>query len=117
MSDKLSLEQKIALLAGADTWHTAAFPGAGVPAIRTSDGPAGVRGTSYTGPASASFPCGAALGASFDVELVRRVGEALGREARSKSVHVLLAPTVNLHRTPLGGRNFECFSEDPVLTA
>ena len=113
----LSLEQKIALLAGADTWHTAAFPDIGVPAIRTSDGPAGVRGTSYTGPASASFPCGAALGASFDVDLVRRVGEALGREARSKSAHVLLAPTVNLHRTPLGGRNFECMSEDPVLTA
>ncbi|MGD9701697.1 MAG: beta-glucosidase [Acidimicrobiia bacterium] len=113
----LSLEQKVALLAGADTWHTAAFPDARVPAIRTSDGPAGVRGTTYTGPASASFPCGAALGASFDTDLVRRVGEALGREARSKSAHVLLAPTVNLQRTPIGGRHFECMSEDPVLTA
>ncbi|MGB0801057.1 MAG: glycoside hydrolase family 3 N-terminal domain-containing protein, partial [Ilumatobacteraceae bacterium] len=71
-----------------------------------SDGPAGVRGTSWRGPASASFPCGTALGASFDPELIREVGRALGREARSKSAQVLLAPTVNLHRTPIGGRNF-----------
>lgn len=115
--DSLTLDQKVTLLAGADTWHTAAFPDAGVPAIRVSDGPAGVRGTSWTGASSASFPCGTALGASFDTALVRRVGEALGREARSKSAQVVLAPTVNLHRTPIGGRNFECMSEDPVLTA
>ena len=82
-----------------------------------SDGPAGVRGTSWSGPASASFPCGAALGATWDPALVEEVGRALGREAHSKSAHVVLAPTVNLHRTPIGGRNFECFSEDPVLTA
>lgn len=113
----LTLEQKVALLSGADMWHTVAFPDAGISAIRTSDGPAGVRGTSWTGPESASFPCGTALGATFDPELVRRVGDALGREARSKNAHVLLAPTVNLHRTPIGGRNFECLSEDPVLTA
>ena len=113
----LTLEQKIRLLAGTDNWNTAAIPEAGIPSVRTSDGPAGVRGTSFEGPRSASFPCGTALGASFDPDLVRRVGEALGREARSKSAHVLLAPTVNLHRTPVGGRNFECMSEDPVLTA
>ena len=111
----LSLEQKVALLAGADTWHTVAVPG--VPVLRCSDGPAGVRGTSWTGPASASFPCGSALGATFDPELVEEVGRALGREARSKGAQMLLAPTVNLHRTPVGGRNFECMSEDPVLTA
>ena len=111
----LSLEQKASLLAGDDNWHTGAVPG--VPAMRVSDGPAGVRGTSWTGPASASFPCGTALGATFDPSLVEEIGEALGREARSKGAHVLLAPTVNLHRTPIGGRNFECMSEDPVLTA
>lgn len=111
----LTLEQKVSLLAGHDNWHTEALPG--VPAMRTSDGPAGVRGTSWTGPASASFPCGTSLGATFDPALVQEVGVALGAEARSKGAHVLLAPTVNLHRTPIGGRNFECLSEDPVLTA
>ncbi|MEQ1701136.1 MAG: glycoside hydrolase family 3 C-terminal domain-containing protein [Ilumatobacteraceae bacterium] len=111
----LTLEQKASLLAGDDNWHTGAVPG--VPAMRVSDGPAGVRGTSWTGPASASFPCGTALGATFDPALVEEVGEALGRESRSKGAHVLLAPTVNLHRTPIGGRNFECMSEDPHLTA
>ena len=110
-----SLEERIAVLAGVDHWHTAAS--AGVPTIRVSDGPAGVRGTDWNGPRSASFPCGTALAASFDPALVREVGVALGREAQSKSAHVLLAPTVNLHRTPIGGRNFECMSEDPWLTA
>lgn len=112
---RLTLEQKVALLSGADSWHTAAVPG--VPVLRCSDGPAGVRGTSWNGPASASFPCGSALGATFDPELVEEVGRALGREARSKGAQMLLAPTVNLHRTPIGGRNFECMSEDPTLTA
>ena len=111
----LTLEQKVSLLAGHDNWHSKAL--SGVPAMRMSDGPAGVRGTSWTGPASASFPCGTALGATFDPALVEEVGAALGEEARSKGVNVLLAPTVNLHRTPIGGRNFECMSEDPVLTA
>lgn len=115
--DALSPEQKVALLAGVDTWHSAAFDDPVVPAIRMSDGPAGVRGTSWTGPASASFPCGSALGATWDPALIEEVGRAIGREAHSKSAHVVLAPTVNLHRTPIGGRNFECYSEDPVLTA
>jgi len=112
MSDSLS--ERIAVMAGADMWHTPAA--AGIPAIRMSDGPAGVRGTDWNGPRSASFPCGTALAASFDPSLIHEVGVALGREARSKSAHVLLAPTVNLHRTPIGGRNFECMSEDPWLT-
>ena len=114
---QLTLEQKVALLSGADAWHTVGFDDPPVPPIRMSDGPAGVRGTSWTGPASASFPCGAALGATFDPALISEVGEALGREAKAKSVHVLLGPTVNLQRTPIGGRNFECYSEDPTLTA
>lgn len=105
----------IDLLAGRDMWHTPAV--GAIPEIRMSDGPAGVRGTDWSGPASASFPCGTALAATFDPDLVREVGRALAREARSKNAHVLLGPTVNLHRTPIGGRNFECFSEDPVHTA
>ncbi|MEI8238167.1 MAG: glycoside hydrolase family 3 C-terminal domain-containing protein [Actinomycetota bacterium] len=111
----LTLEQKVSLLAGHDSWHTVALPG--VPAMRCSDGPAGVRGTQWSGPRSASFPCATALGSSFDPALLEEIGEALGREGRSKGINVLLAPTVNLHRTPIGGRNFECMSEDPVLTA
>jgi len=111
----LTLQQKVSLLAGHDSWHTVELPG--VPPLRCSDGPAGVRGTSWSGPASASFPCGTALGATFDPGLVEEVGRALGRESKSKGTQVLLAPTVNLHRTPIGGRNFECMSEDPTLTA
>ncbi|MFV0309993.1 MAG: beta-glucosidase H [Desertimonas sp.] len=113
----LSVEQKVALLAGVDTWHTPGFDDPPVPAIRMSDGPAGARGTSWRGPASASFPCGSALGATWDVRLINEVGKALGREARSKNADVLLAPTVNLHRTPISGRNFEFPSEDPLLAS
>lgn len=114
---ELSVERKVALLAGVDNWHTAGFDDPPVPVIRFTDGPAGARGTSWTGPRSASFPCGTALGATFDPELARRVGNALAGEATSKGAQVLLGPTVNLHRHPLAGRNFECMSEDPLLTA
>ncbi len=113
----LTLEQKIALMGGADVWHTARIDDPPVPAIRMSDGPAGVRGTSWTGPPSLSFPCGAALGATFDPQLVAEIGDALADECIARGVHVLLGPTVNLARTPIGGRNFECFGEDPLLTA
>ena len=113
MSDEL--ERWVPALAGSDIWHSTAVDD--LVSFRMSDGPAGVRGTDWAGPASASFPCGASLGATFDPDLVRQIGEALGREARSKNAHVLLAPTVNLQRTPVGGRNFECFSEDPQHTA
>ena len=84
----------------------------------TSDGPAGVRGTTKDErKPSACLPCPSALGATWDRTLVYELAVALGVEARSKGVDVLLAPTVNLMRTPLGGRGFECFAEDPVLTA
>jgi beta-glucosidase len=84
----------------------------------TSDGPAGVRGTTKDERRpSACLPCPSALGATWDADLVFRLAAALGAEARSKGVDILLAPTVNLMRTPLGGRGFECFAEDPVLTA
>lgn len=114
----LELDEKCALLAGADLWHTAAVPRLGIPALRLSDGPNGARGVSFRGAVtSACFPCGAAQGASFDPDLVERIGAALAEETRSKGAGVLLAPTVNLQRTPLGGRNFECASEDPHLAA
>lgn len=109
-------EELVRPLAGSDWWNV---PGSGdVPGFRVSDGPSGARGQLFMGgPPSVSFPCGAALGATWDVDLVGRVGAALAEEARAKGAHVLLGPTVNLQRTPLGGRHFECFSEDPVLTA
>ena len=83
-----------------------------------SDGPSGVRGRRFDprNPSS-SLPCPVALGATWDERLVDEVALALGVEARSKGVDVLLAPTVNIIRTPLSGRGFECFSEDPLLTS
>lgn len=115
---RLDLREKVALLGGTDWWHTAAVERVDIPPLKMSDGPAGVRGAHFTGgPASASFPCGTALGATWDVDLVGRVGTALAAELHSKGAHLILGPTVNLHRTPLAGRNFECFSEDPFLTA
>ena len=115
---ELTVEEKVSLLAGTDWWHTAAVDRLGIPPLKMSDGPAGVRGAHVSGgPPSASFPCGTALGATWDVDLVRRVGVALAGELGSKGAQLILAPTVNLHRTPLAGRNFECFSEDPYLTA
>src|SRR5215510_11804335 len=115
---KLTLDEKAALSAGADLWHSVAIPSAGVPGMVLSDGPSGARGVSMSeGATSASFPCGTALGATWNPELVEEVGAAIADDARTKGVHMLLGPTVNLHRSPLGGRNFECYSEDPHLTA
>ncbi len=118
LADSLTLEEQVALLAGADFWHTVAIERVGIPSMRVSDGPVGARGTRFGGgPSSIAVPCSTLLAATWDPVLVQRVGELLGREARSKGARVLLAPTVNLHRTPIGGRNFECMSEDPYLTA
>lgn len=114
---QLTDDEKIALLGGADAWHTVAIPRLGIPAIKVTDGPNGARGASRTGvPTSACFPVGVALGATWNPDLVREVGEALAAEVQAKGAHILLAPTVNIHRSPLAGRNFECYSEDPFLT-
>ena len=114
----LCLEQKVRLLTGADFWALYAEPEAGLRRVVTSDGPAGVRGESWDErDTSANIPSATALAATWDTVRVAAIGELLAREARRKGVDVLLAPTVNLHRTPYGGRHFECFSEDPVLTA
>lgn len=114
----LSLAEKCRLLAGKSTWRTKAFPAAGIPAIKMSDGPNGVRGEGHGGTATPGVvvPSGITLGATWDVDLLDEIGSLLGREARRKRAHVLLAPTVNLHRTPVGGRTFECYSEDPELS-
>jgi beta-glucosidase len=110
------LEQLTAAVAGSDLWNAPGIPGRLAP-LRVTDGPNGARGPSFTGVPSACFPCGTALGATWDPQLVGEVGVAIAQEARTKGAHVLLAPTVNLHRHPLAGRNFECYSEDPLLTA
>src|SRR5215218_3528804 len=113
----LSLEQKVRLLTGADFWSLYDEPAVGLRSIVTSDGPAGVRGRHWDErEPSANVPSPTALAATWDLERVERLGRLLAFEARRKGVDVLLAPTVNLHRNPLGGRVFECFSEDPLLT-
>jgi len=114
---QMTLEEKVSLCAGTGMWHTAAVERLGIPPVKVTDGPNGARGDSKSGTTSACFPCGTALGATWDPELVREIGRATAQEARSKQARVLLAPTVNIHRHPLAGRNFECYSEDPYLTA
>ncbi|MEU4088550.1 glycoside hydrolase family 3 C-terminal domain-containing protein [Streptomyces aureus] len=114
---KLTLREKVRLLTGATTWRTRAEPALGLREMVLSDGPAGVRGESWDERDPALLlPCASALGALWDERLVERLGGLLAAEARRKGVDVVLAPTLNLHRTPLGGRHFECYSEDPELT-
>ena len=114
----LSVQDKVRLLTGAANWRMHGSPAIGLRPMIVSDGPSGVRGvTKDERHPSTSLPCPSACGATWDTELITELAAALGEEARGKDVHVLLAPTINLMRTPLGGRGFECFSEDPVLTA
>jgi beta-glucosidase len=116
--EKLTLEEKVSLVQGADFWTTVPLPSIGLRAMTLSDGPAGVRGPRWDErEPSLNLPSGSALGASWDVDLAYRYGAAAAFEARRKDVDVVLGPTINLHRSPLGGRHFECFSEDPELTA
>jgi beta-glucosidase len=115
---RLSLEQKVRLLTGADIWALHPEPAIGLRRLVTSDGPAGVRGERWDERyPSANVPSPTALAATWNEDRLERIGRLLASEARRKGVDVLLAPTVNLHRTPYGGRHFECFSEDPFLTA
>ena len=114
----LTLELKVRLLTGADFWALYDEPAAGLRRLVTSDGPAGVRGEHWDErDPSANVPSPTALAATWDEARVERVADLLAAECRRKGVDVLLAPTVNLHRTPYGGRHFECYSEDPLLTA
>ncbi|KUO14133.1 beta-glucosidase family protein [Streptomyces sp. DSM 15324] len=114
---KLDLDAKARLLAGQDMWSLPELPEIGLRSLVMSDGPIGVRGVRWTADdPSVALPSPTALAATWDPELARRAGVLLAQEARRKGVHVLLAPTVNLHRSPLGGRHFEAYSEDPYLT-
>ncbi|MGA6221065.1 glycoside hydrolase family 3 protein [Streptomyces umbrinus] len=114
---KLDLDAKARLLAGQDMWSLPALPEIGLKSLVMSDGPIGVRGVRWTADdPSIALPSPTALAATWDPALARRAGVLLAQEARRKGVHVLLAPTVNLHRSPLGGRHFEAYSEDPYLT-
>lgn len=119
----LSLEEKVRLLSGHDAWHLEPVPSAGLPSIKVSDGPHGLRdlegetgqvGLGVSTPATC-FPTASALASSWDEALVTEVGTALGREASEAGVSVLLGPGLNLKRHPAGGRNFEYLSEDPLL--
>ncbi|MFG1923038.1 glycoside hydrolase family 3 C-terminal domain-containing protein [Cryptosporangium sp. NPDC048952] len=119
----LTLEEKAALLDGSDFWHTQPVERLGVPAIMVTDGPHGLRkqaaesdhlGLTASVPATC-FPPAAGLASTWDTELLHRVGAALAAECRASGVSVLLGPGINMKRTPLCGRNFEYFSEDPLL--
>ncbi|CEN60566.1 hypothetical protein ASPCAL03002 [Aspergillus calidoustus] len=114
---ELTLHEKIELLSGHDTWRTNAIERLIIPAITTTDGPHGARGTSFfNGPPGMLLPSATAMGATFDRKLMLSVGRMLGRETREKGCQVLLAPTVCLQRSPLIGRGFEAFGEDPWLS-
>ena len=113
---QMTLEEKVSMAAGSDMWHSTGIPRLGIPPIKVTDGPNGARGGSFRGGVSSvCFPVGIALAATWNPDLVEQVGVALAEEVKSKGAHMLLAPTVNIHRSPVNGRNFECYSEDPYL--
>jgi len=115
---ELTTAEKVSLVVGAGLWATTAIPRIGLRAMHLSDGPAGVRGVAEDGTeTAASFPAPSALAATWDVDLADEVGRAFAAEARRHGVDLVLAPQVNLQRTPVGGRHFECYSEDPELTS
>jgi beta-glucosidase len=115
----MTLEEKASLCSGRDFWSTKPIERLALASICLTDGPHGVRkaaDTNFTNSAPATcFPTASALACSWDVDLVREVGEALGREAQALDVQILLGPGVNMKRSPLCGRNFEYYSEDPTL--
>jgi beta-glucosidase len=115
----MTLSEKVSLLAGTNGWYTVAIERLHIPSLKVTDGPNGARGSgSFTGGVKTTcFPAEISLASTWNPELVERVGQALAEEAKLKGARVLLGPTVNIQRSPLGGRNFECFSEDPYLSA
>jgi beta-glucosidase len=116
---RMTREEKATLTGGKDLWHSSPLERLGIPALKLSDGPNGVRGKAdeIQPITSASFPVGSAMAATWNPSLIKEIGMALGEEAHAKGAQVLLGPTVNIHRVPLAGRNFECFSEDPYLSS
>ena len=117
LTASLTLEEKVALLTGRDFWNTVPIERIHLSNMLMSDGPAGVRGERWDErEPSLNLPSGSALGASWSRDVATAYGHALAAEAHRKGVVAVLGPTINLHRTPYGGRHFECISEDPVLT-
>jgi beta-glucosidase len=122
--EQLDLKEKIALCSGEDTWHTKSFSTADIPSLCMSDGPHGLRkmsdGSDLTdidnSLPSTCFPSAALTACSWDEELIEEMGRALGEDAASLGVGLLLGPGANIKRNPLCGRNFEYFSEDPLLS-
>ncbi len=116
---KLTLREKVALLSGADAWRTVPIERLGLPALTVSDGPHGVRANRVEAGRisglSTAFPTGVSMAASWNTDLIERVGAALGQETHALGCDVLLGPCVNIVRHPLAGRNFEAYSEDPYL--
>ena len=123
VAGSLSLSEKASLLAGSGFWHTAAVESAGIPELMVADGPHGLRKQTEAADnlginaslAATAFPTASAAACSFDPGLIREMGRALGEECRAEDVSVLLGPGVNIKRSPLCGRNFEYFSEDPLV--
>ncbi|KAE8356172.1 putative beta-glucosidase I [Aspergillus coremiiformis] len=115
--EDLTLGEKVALTAGIDFWHTAPIPRLNIPSLRMSDGPNGIRGTRFfNGVPAACVPCATALGATWDAALLHSIGRLIADEAIAKGAHIVLGPTINTQRSPLGGRGFESFAEDGVLS-
>ncbi len=116
---QMTLKEKISLFAGKNVWQTVDIPRLGIPSITMTDGPHGVRANEtipyrISGPAT-SFPTGIALASTWNPDLVEKVGAALGQETRAMGCEILLGPCINIVRSPLGGRNFETYAEDPYL--
>lgn len=110
---KMSLEEKLDYIGGYNGFYIRAIERLGIPEIRMADGPQGVRNDTK----STLYPCGVAAAATWNRELVRKMGVALGRDSRARGVHILLGPGVNIYRAPMCGRNFEYMGEDPYLAS
>ncbi|RBQ81833.1 hypothetical protein VDGD_21099 [Verticillium dahliae] len=114
---ELTLEKKVTLLSGRDFSTAAGVERLGIPPIRVADSVSGIRPAGIEADlTTASFPNTACYGSTWYAELLGRLGGELARQARMKSAQVVLGPTINIHRDPRGGRNFECMSEDPLLS-
>ncbi|KUJ16499.1 uncharacterized protein LY89DRAFT_707719 [Mollisia scopiformis] len=114
---QLTLKEKISFLVGANVWETVPIERLNIPSLRVTDGPNGARGSQFfDGTTAACFPACVSIAATFNGDLTKQIGIALGQESQTKGAYVLLGPTVCSHRSPLGGRNFEAFSEDPLLS-
>src|SRR5215471_2292690 len=110
---KMTVDEKVEIIGGINDFYTRSIPRLGVPSLRMSDGPMGVHDYGLT----TAYPAGIALAASWDVDLAHRFGVAMGRDARARGVHFVLAPGMNIYRAPMNGRNFEYFGEDPFLAS